>query len=242
MTQPVNIKEISARYTDARKKFEEVYGQYREQEELIGNMLITREQLEEEVNNLSENWLNALIGAAGVQTEETGKISVMAGMSKDNLERIIPVIDSERLKLLDLCYEAAAAGADYKAKHNDLAKAVINPLREDLIKEIQNKAELLHGLNLLSSFPAYETDNALSEVIKNIETDNSKAAALEYIRKATDDNNNTLELYPGYVPSEIAIVMQRSPSPAQMAVAKNIPQKKKALAEGGEKCKGFEGY
>ncbi|EBH8906793.1 hypothetical protein ACE2PB_000440 [Salmonella enterica] len=242
MTQPVDIKEISARYTDARKKFEEVYGKYCEQEKFINNMTMTRLELEKEVGSLSENWLESLVSAAGVQTEETGKISVMAGIAKENLERITPAIDEARLKLLDLCYEAATAGVDYRAKHNELAKAAINPLRTELIKEIQNKVELLHGLNLLSSFPAYETDNALSEVIKNIETDNSKAAALEYIRKATDDNNNTLELYPGYVPSEIAIVMQRSPSPAQMAVAKNIPQKKKALAEGGEKCKGFEGY
>ncbi|ECW2476997.1 hypothetical protein DOW47_27250 [Salmonella enterica subsp. enterica serovar Florida] len=241
MTQPVDIKEISVRYTDARKKFEEVYGKYCEQEKFINNMTLTRQELEKEVDSLSENWLESLVSAAGIQTEETGKISVMAGIAKENLERITPAIDEARLKLLDLCYEAATAGVDYRAKHNELAKAVINPLRTELIKEIQNKVELLHGLNLLSSFPAYETDNDLSEVIKNIETGNSKAVALEYIQKSTDDNDMP-GLYPGSVPSEIAIVMRRSPSPAQMAVARNIPQKKKALAEGGEKCKGFEGY
>lgn len=51
-----------------------------------------------------------------------------------------------------------------------------------------------------------------------------------------------MKLYPGNIPPEVATVIHRSPSPAQMAVARNAPQKKKALAEGIEKCKGFEGY
>ncbi|EAO1751821.1 hypothetical protein DQ811_23055 [Salmonella enterica subsp. diarizonae] len=241
MTQLLDIKEISARYTAAREKFEDIYGQYHEQEKLVNNMLITREQLEEESSSLSENWLNTLIGAAGIQTEETGKISVMAGMAKENLDRIIPAIEEARLKLLDLCYESASAGVDYKGKHNALSEAVINPLREDLINEIQDKVTLLHGLNLLSSLPAYETESVLSEVVTKVKKSNSKPDALEYLHKAADDNE-TLKLYPGNIPPEVATVIHLSPSPAQMAVARNAPQKKKALAEGIEKCKGFEGY
>ncbi len=55
MTQPVDIKEISARYTDARKKFEEIYGKYCEQEKFINNMTLTRQELQKEVDSLSEN-------------------------------------------------------------------------------------------------------------------------------------------------------------------------------------------
>lgn len=243
MSQPADIHEIAARYTAAKNRFNEIYMQYCEQDTLIKNMTETRKQLEEDANNLSKSWLDNLISASGVQTEETGKISVMAGIAKENLDRIIPAMDEARLKLLDLCYEAASAGVDYRSKYNALAEAVINPLRADLIKEIQGKVKLLHGLNLLSALPVYETENVLSEMVTEVKKHNSRPDALEYVHKAIENNNNELlNLYPDTFPAEVSMVIQRSPSPAQMAVALNSPQKRKALADGLEKCKGFEGY
>lgn len=235
------INNLVSRVASAKTKFEAAYTRYHEQQTLINNLLETRQKMEQEAAGASDGWLKALIGATGIQTEETGKLTLMAGMAKENLSRITPAIDEAREKQLMLCYEAAEAGNEYTTLHYSLCLMVIKPACIRLLEDIRPVLEILHGLISLSPMMDYEMDNMLSDLLRDIKKQDNKSVAMECINQAMEDTNNSLYSWPGVFPSEVGYVLRRSPSSAQMALARNNPEKMKALVSGAENCKGFGG-
>ncbi|EGL4349509.1 hypothetical protein IQ454_002336 [Salmonella enterica] len=241
----MNTKEISGgiahNFTVARKNFGAIYDEYLKQKTLVSNMIKTRKKLTEELDNLSDNWLKSLVDASGIQTEENGKLSVMMGINKENIARITPAIDDEKLKLFDICCKANEAAAQYKHEHAQLSKAILEPLRTSLTEEIKEKVKLLHGINLLMSREGHETDNDLSDIVRDIKTLPVRKIALEHIHNISAEGDNLLSLYPGLIPEEVNGVGVHLPSPGLIAVAKRNPQKMKELAEALSQAKGCEG-
>lgn len=235
------INNLVSRVESAKTKFEAAYARYHGQQTLINNLLETRQKMEQEAAGASDGWLKALIGATGLQTEETGKLTLMAGMAKENLARITPAIDEAREELLTLCYEAAKAGTEYRTLYDSLCTMVIKPTCIRLLEDIRPVLEILSGLIALSPVPEYEINNMLGDLLLDIKKQDNKPVAMECINQAMTDTNNSLYSWPGAFPSEVGYVLRRSPSPAQMALARNNPEKMKALVSGAENCKGFGG-
>lgn len=241
MNASPDINSLVSCTTSAKEKFEAGYARYHEQQTLINNLLETRQKMEQEAAGASDDWLKSLIGSAGLQTEDTGKLTLMAGMAKENLSRIIPAIDEAREKLLTLCYEAAEAGTEFRKFHDNLCRMVIKPACTRMLEDIRPVLEILSGLIALSPVPEYEIDNIIGDLLRTIKKQDNKHAAMEYINQSMPDANNSLYLWPGTFPSEVGYILRRSPSPAQMALARNNPEKMKALVNGSENCKGFGG-
>ncbi|WP_430488382.1 hypothetical protein ACQR7C_20490 [Salmonella enterica] len=241
----MNTKEVSDgiahNFTVARKNFEAIYDEYLKQKMLVSNMIKTRKRLTEELDNLSDNWVKSLVDASGIQTEENGKLSVMMGINKENIARITPAIDNEKQKLFDICCKANEAAAQYKHEHTQLSKSILEPLRVSLKEEIKEKVKLLHGINLLMSREEYETDNDLSDVIRDIKTLPVRNIVLEYIHNIPAEGDNLLSVYPGLIPAKVNEVGRHLPSPGLIAVAKRNPQKMKELAEALSLAAGCEG-
>lgn len=222
-----------------RLEFDEAYGLLKAKQATVQNLLDTRQKLEEEAGRQSDGWEQSLLASGGVESEDSDKATLLASLAKEKLGRISPLIDAARVEVLKLRYDAADKARRYDFAWRELSTALIQPECEALLNSLRDSLVIVRGLFALSPLPAHDFDNLLGSLVRDITRENNLTPARDYLAAVADDSENALHLWPGSYPENMRNIMRRSPSGAQMAMARNDQEKMRALADGREPCKGM---
>lgn len=239
MKMTPELTRLAENVATLRREFDAVNDLLKEKQETVKNLLDTRKKLEEETSRQSEGWEQSLLASGGIESEDSDRATLLASLAKDKLGRISPLIDAARAEVLTLRYNAAEKARHYDFAWRELCAALIQPECEALLTHLRDSLAIAHGLFALSPLPPHEFDNLLGTLVRDITRENDLTPAREYLAAAAEDSENALHLWPGSFPENMRNVMRRSPSGGQMALARNDPEKMRALADGREPCKGM---
>lgn len=237
-----DIDTLKADHASAKESFVNALFAYHNQEALVNNLIDTKKTMEATASGTSEQWLKSLVDAGGVQTEETERFSLMAGMAKENLERITPAISKAKEERLTLLYKAAEAANAYKAIHRRLCAHVVTETGKSLLSNVANTFVILRGLIDMSPMPEYEFVNLVSWMLGEVKKKDCKKEAMNYIEAANScDAPHPLGNFPISLSPDVDSILRKSPSATQMILARRDKNKMEALISGKEECRGFGG-
>lgn len=224
---------------EKHKAFEEKRTILVEKQTTLKNLLATRENLKEEAHHQSDEWERNLLASGGVETEASDTTTFLSGMAMQKLERINPLIEKAQAEVIIARFDAGKAALEYINQHKELRSLVIEPECRALMGSLRPVLEIAWGLHCMTQGMDYEFDNMLKDVLNDVKKSDNSHPAEQHLQAASGDAETPLSLFPGPVPSVMKEVIRRSPSAAQMAMARTSPQKMQALADGREPCKGL---
>lgn len=225
----------------AEKKslFDGVYTTLIEKKTTLKNLLATRDSLKEEAHHQSDEWERNLLASGGVETETSDTTTFLSGMAMQKLERINPLIEKAQAEVITARFDAGKAALEYINQHKDLRSLIIEPECRELLAGLRPVLEIAWGLHRMMQGQEYEFDNMLNDVLNGVKKDHNLHPAEQHLQVSAGDAEAPLSLFPGPVPAVMREVLRRSPSAAQMAMARTNSQKMQALADGREMCKGL---
>ncbi|WP_441546295.1 hypothetical protein [Citrobacter freundii] len=224
---------------EKHKAFEEKRAILVEKQTTLKNLLATRESLKEEAHHQSDEWERNLLASGGVETEASDTTTFLSGMAMQKLERINPLIEKAQAEVISARFDAGKAALEYINQHKELRALVIEPECRALLGGLRPVLEIAWGLHCMTQGMEYEFDNMLKDVLNDVKKSDNSHPAEQHLQAVSGDAETPLSLFPGPVPSVMKEVIRRSPSAAQMAMARTSPQKMQALADGREPCKGL---
>ena len=234
------ITELAGNIEEKHNIFEEKHVILVEKQTTLKNLLSTRKSLESEAHHQSDEWERNLLAAGGVETEASDTTTFLSGMAMQKLERINPLIEKAQAEVIISRFDAGKAALEYINQHKELRSLVIEPECRALLGGLRPVLEIAWGLHCMTQGMDYEFDNMLKDVLNDVKKGGNSHPAEEYIQAAVGDAETPLSLFPGPVPFVMKEVIRRSPSAAQMAMARTSPPKMQALADGREPCKGLD--
>ena len=230
------ITALAENIDEKRAYFEGCYAVLAEKQTTLKNLLATRESLKEEAHHQSDEWD---LASGGVETEASDTTTFLSGMAMQKLERINPLIEKAQAEVITARFDAGQAALEYINQHKELRALVIEPECRALLGSLRPLLEIAWGLHCMTQGMDYEFDNMLKDVLNDVKKSDNSHPAEQHLQSASGDAETPLSLFPGPVPSVMKEVIRRSPSAAQMAMARTSPQKMQALADGREPCKGL---
>ncbi|EIY5382294.1 TPA: hypothetical protein R4Z70_002979 [Klebsiella variicola subsp. variicola] len=233
------ITALAENIDEKRAYFEGCYAVLAEKQTTLKNLLATRESLKEEAHHQSDEWERNLLASGGVETEASDTTTFLSGMAMQKLERINPLIEKAQAEVITARFDAGQAALEYINQHKELRALVIEPECRALLGSLRPLLEIAWGLHCMTQGMDYEFDNMLKDVLNDVKKSDNSHPAEQHLQSASGDAETPLSLFPGPVPSVMKEVIRRSPSAAQMAMARTSPQKMQALADGREPCKGL---
>ncbi|EGI6771274.1 hypothetical protein IGX70_005208, partial [Escherichia coli] len=221
-------------------QFDTAMAKLSEQESLITNLEATIEQTKGELESLDRDWQNSILSALGVKTEASAKLSIQAGVARENLERLRVLHDEARIRLLECRYNAAEAGCAYESIDNKLRAEIFAKALPELINELTPVLLLIRGLCELLGQPLYNAEKKICETLKAADTAESVGMIRGRINDTESDTSSPLRYCPEKLPDSVSCAIRSAPSPVQWSAARQNPEKMRDLAEGRELCRGWQ--
>ena len=176
----------------------------------------------------------------GAKTETSAKLSIQAGVARENLERLRVLLDEARINLLERRYNAAEAGSAYKSIDNKLRAEIFAMTLPELINELTPTLLLIRGLCELLGQPLYNAEKKICETLKAADIAESVGMIHDRINDIESDTSNPLRYCPEKLPDSVNCAIRDAPSPVQWSAARQNPEKMRDLAEGRELCRGWQ--
>ncbi|EEZ6813404.1 hypothetical protein ACVSH5_001941 [Escherichia coli] len=236
----MDITQASAEHQVCKAQFDAARAKLSEQESLITNLEATIEQTKGELESLDRDWQNSILSALGVKTEASAKLSIQAGVARENLERLRVLHDEARIRLLECRYNAAEAGCAYESIDNKLRAEIFAKALPELINELTPVLLLIRGLCELLGQPLYNAEKKICETLKAADTAESVGMIRGRINDTESDTSSPLRYCPEKLPDSVSCAIRSAPSPVQWSAARQNPEKMRDLAEGRELCRGWQ--
>ena len=236
----MDITQASAEHQVCKAQFDAAMAKLSEQESLITNLEATIEQTKGELESLDRDWQNSILSALGVKTEASAKLSIQAGVARENLERLRVLHDEARIRLLECRYNAAEAGCAYESIDNKLRAEIFAKALPELINELTPVLLLVRGLCELLGQPLYNAEKKICETLKAADTAESVGMIRGRINDTESDTSSPLRYCPEKLPDSVSCAIRSAPSPVQWSAARQNPEKMRDLAEGRELCRGWQ--
>ncbi|EEW1945029.1 hypothetical protein KP449_001874 [Escherichia coli] len=236
----MDITQASAEHQVCKAQFDTARAKLSEQESLVTNLEATIEQTKGELESLDRDWQNSILSALGVKTEASAKLSIQAGVARENLERLRVLHDEARIRLLECRYNAAEAGCAYESIDNKLRAEIFAKALPELINELTPVLLLIRGLCELLGQPLYNAEKKICETLKAADTAESVGMIRGRINDIESDTSSPLRYCPEKLPDSVSCAIRSAPSPVQWSAARQNPEKMRDLAEGRELCRGWQ--